>query len=215
MLDSIYKDCLDILKPENGHAESAIQGSLAIFAKTKFKRAKMNELDSIDSKDITLDDISDGYICDFPDKMIYLAKEMKSFASNDKAENMDPFLAGHLNLDTIENFTFKDPAKEEEDLFNEESKLAPGFRSKVREEEKLRAGNKNAEEKMKKLKALRQTVHMPSLLFFYCNMVEIVRLREELIKAVIETNILDNLYKRQCKFAGKSGAKTTFPSPIV
>jgi hypothetical protein len=148
-----------------------------------------------------LTDLEDGFICDFPDKMMLLAKEMKSYASNDKAENIDPYIAGHCNLDTIENFEFIDIKQlENDDNFDENltleamfkkgmqiSQAATKFQSKIRQEEKIKASSKNEAELQLKLKKLRFKVQMPSLLYFYCNIVEILRLRECLIKATTET----------------------------
>jgi len=110
--------------------------------------------------------------------MLLLAKEMKSFASNEKAEDLDPFIAGHCNLDTIENFEFIDLKQTDELDENltldslikkgmQISQAATKFQSKIRQEEKVKASEKNEEEKAKKLKKLRFKVQMPSLLYFY------------------------------------------------
>lgn len=143
--------------------------------------------------------------------MLLLAKEIKSFSANEKADGIDPFIAGHCNLDTIENIDFIDLSKLEEDpALNDHltldalikksiqmSKAAPKFQSKIRQEEKVRASARDAEEKMKKIKQLRFRVQMPSLLYFYCNVVELIHLRERLIKAVTETLVLSKVYKAQ------------------
>lgn len=133
--------------------------------------------------------------------MTLLAKEIKSYASNEKVENMDPFLAGHCNLDTIDKFEFIDLKQVENDLLLDNnltldalikkgmqiSQAATKFQSKIRQEEKVKASGKNEKEKQKKLKQLRSKVLMPSLLYFYCNIVEVLRLRECLIKTLTET----------------------------
>lgn len=104
---------------------------------------------------------------------------MKSFSSNDKADEIDQFIVGHLDLDTINNFEFIN-LNESDDGSNlndnltldamikksiQISKAAPKFQSKIRQEEKVRA--KNDDDKAKKLKQLRFQVQMPSLLYFY------------------------------------------------
>ena len=113
--------------------------------------------------------------------MLFLAKELKSFSANEKADDIDPFIAGHCNLDTIENYNFVDLNQLEEDptladnltldaLIKRSiqmSKAAPKFQSKIRQEEKVKASAKNEDEKLKTKKQLRFRVQMPSLLYFY------------------------------------------------
>lgn len=170
----------------------------------------------------TLSHIEDGFICDFPDKMLLLAKEMKSFSSNDKSE-MDPYIAGHCNLDTIDNFEFIDTSVTDKDELNQNltlnaliqksiqiSKAAPKFQSKIKQEEKLKHSLNNAEEKSRKIKQIRFKVQMPSLLYFYCNIVEVLSLRESLIKAVTETIALSKIYASQLSIANREAVRLMF-----
>jgi len=183
LIETIYQECIEIHKPENGQASCALNTAVIIFSKTKLKlvKTRMNDESVISAEEKTLINLEDGFICDFPDKMTLLAKEIKSYASNEKAESMDPFIAGHCNLDTIENFEFIDLKQLEDDPFLDEnvtldalikkgmqiSQAATKFQSKIRQEEKVKASGKNEEEKQKKLKQLRFKVQMPSLLYFY------------------------------------------------
>ena len=50
--------------------------------------------------------------------MLLLAKEIKSYSSNEKSEGMDPYIAGHCNLDTIDNFDFIDTNITDKDDLN-------------------------------------------------------------------------------------------------
>ena len=144
---------------------------------------------------------------------------MKSYSANEKAENIDPYIAGHWNLDTIENFDFIDVRQLEEDplldsnltldaMFKKGihiSQAATKFQSKIRQEEKIKSNLKNK---------LRFKVQMPSLLFFYCNIVEVLRLRENLIKMANETVILSQIYKDLCKFASNDGSRLVMTDSI-
>ena len=80
--------------------------------------------------------------------MLLLAKEIKSYSSNEKSEGMDPYIAGHCNLDTIDNFDFIDTNITDKDDLNENlafnaliqksiqiSKAAPRFQLKIKQEE--------------------------------------------------------------------------------
>ena len=50
----------------------------------------------------------------------------------------------------------------------------------------------------------RKTVKSPSMMRMCCNMLEVLRLREELIQRMHETSILKSIYTQQCKIAGKA-----------
>lgn len=97
--------------------------------------------------------------------MMFMIKEMKAHVISKKA-NMDPYLVGHLNLDTIEVFEFKDPNPSDEErklqenvsldaLIMKSIKLAKeaNIQSKTKQEQKVMSefGN-NSVLKEKKLK---------------------------------------------------------------
>ena len=225
MIDSNFSEMIDIHKPENGQAHSALNEAIWLFTRAKYREAKspIYEESLISEEEKTLDQIEDGFIWDFPDKMLLLAKEMKSFSSNEKSEGMDPYIAGHWNLDTIDNFEFIDTSTDVKDDLNENltlnaliqksiqiSKAAPKFQSKIKQEEKLKHSMNNAEEKSKKIKQIRFKVQMPSLLYLYWNIVEVINLRESLIKAVTETIALSKIYMSQLSIASKEAVRLIF-----
>jgi len=225
MIDSNFSEVIDIHKPENGQAHSALNEAIWLFARAKYREAKspIYEESLISEEEKTLDQIEDGFIWDFPDKMLLLAKEMKSFSSNEKSEGMDPYIAGHWNLDTIDNFEFIDTSTDVKDDLNENltlnaliqksiqiSKAAPKFQSKIKQEEKLKHSMNNAEEKSRKIKQIRFKVQMPSLLYLYWNIVEVINLRESLIKAVTETIALSKIYMNQLSIASKEAVRLIF-----
>jgi hypothetical protein len=55
---------------------------------------------------------------------------------------------------------------------------------------------------------------MPSLLYVYWNIVEVLHLREQLIRAYNETLVLSSEYKRQMKLANKDNFKLVFSDSI-
>lgn len=54
----------------------------------------------------------------------------------------------------------------------------------------------------------------PSLLSMSCNLVEIIRLREELIAKINESDILSIIYKRQLALVNKSNTKLVLSDSI-
>ncbi len=50
-------------------------------------------------------------------------------------------------------------------------------------------------------------IDLPSLLTLYCNMIELHRIRSEIILTTSECSILSQIYKQQCEFVNLKNAK--------
>ena len=61
----------------------------------------------------------------------------------------------------------------------------------------------------------RTTVKSPAMMRMACNIMEVLRLREELIERVNETNILAKIYEEQGRLAGKSKIQVDHDAPIA
>jgi hypothetical protein len=71
-----------------------------------------------------------------------------------------------------------------------------------------------------RLKNRAKKIVVPSMLHLCCNTVEILRLRRQLIDAVVQTKVLEEVYEKQCKTASKDGRvyfkeKFNFDDPSV
>ena len=53
-------------------------------------------------------------------------------------------------------------------------------------------------------------INIPSLLTMYCNAMEMLRLRQELIYAVSETQLLTDVYENQCKMVNRQNFRVMF-----
>ena len=64
-------------------------------------------------------------------------------------------------------------------------------------EEKLIGGNIHIEDFMEKKgkSTLPEVVNQPSMMILSCNLIEVLRLREELIKSIHESDVLSIIYK--------------------
>lgn len=60
-------------------------------------------------EDKALFELEEGSILNYPDKMVFLAKEMKMKSHNEKTQYLNQYLIAHLNLDTVNNYDFVDP----------------------------------------------------------------------------------------------------------
>lgn len=61
----------------------------------------------------------------------------------------------------------------------------------------------------------RTTVKSPSMMRMACNIMEVLRLREELIERIDETNILTKVYLEQGRLAGKGKTQVDHDTPIA
>ena len=61
----------------------------------------------------------------------------------------------------------------------------------------------------------RRNLRVPSLLQLYCNLVEMLRLRSEIILAASECSILQETYLKQCSLVGCAAESAEIKDPIV
>ena len=83
--------------------------------------------------------------------------------------------------------------------------------------EKLIGGRLDVEDLLeKKPDADKQTdvVNSPSMLVLCCNMMEVIRLKEELVQRIHETDLLSITYKQQLKLVNKDSFKLVLNDPI-
>jgi hypothetical protein len=52
-----------------------------------------------------------------------------------------------------------------------------------------------------------KVVKSPSLMVMSCNLIEALRIREEIIQKIYETDVLSVIYKKQLTLAGKGSTK--------
>ena len=67
-------------------------------------------LDENTSKeDKAIFDLEDGFLLNYPDKMVFLTKEMKAHSHNMKSQHLNQFIIAHLSVETVNNYDFVDP----------------------------------------------------------------------------------------------------------
>ena len=59
-----------------------------------------------------------------------------------------------------------------------------------------------------------RSMHVPSMLQMCCRVMEVVRMREALIKSSFECKILSSIYKAQLKAANKESFKLIFSDSL-
>ena len=96
-----------------------------------------------------------------------------------------------------------------EDILKNMINLAKKTITGETQEEKLIGGNLNIEDLLEKKadQAKPEVVKGPSMMIMACNLIEVVRLREELVQRIHETDILSLAYKQQLKSVNKDSFK--------
>jgi hypothetical protein len=135
--------------------------------------------------------IEDDSIIGNADKMMFYTKEMAASAEDDKASH-SPYMLTKLNLKSIEYFSF--------DAFQKllESSTFGGVNAAMQDDMQKRRNftTQHAYRFFPKLKSRAQKVFIPSMLYLTCNSIEILRLRQTLVTALIQTEILEEVYQK-------------------
>lgn len=128
------------------------------------------------------------------EKMIFFAKELLAEITNQPKHLLDPFVIARLDLETIEYFNFPDTDADLNKYVMRRNGVLGAQYMEMMEKEAI---TRMAKEKVKiKIPASlnanvtnygQRRVQTPSMLQTYCNMIELVRLRNELILTASET----------------------------
>lgn len=142
--------------------------------------------------------IEDESIMGNSEKIIFYAKEMISDLTNKPKHLLDPFLISKLDIQTINFFEFPKLNQELNKYTMRKNGIAGAEYMALAEKEAITkiAKNKSSKGVSEILGGKvgdvlnRRNVNVPNMLQTYLNIVELQRLRNELILAVSETNIL-------------------------
>jgi hypothetical protein len=142
------------------------------------------------------------------EKMIYYAREMVSQLNNGVKYLLNPFVVAKLDLNTIRQFDFAPVplAQNKYDLRSGKRKVKGGL-SIIKAEQEALVGIAKAQVKGARGREANATLHTaakpgkgaravasPSLLEVYCNIMELMRIRSEIIMVATECDVLQKLY---------------------
>jgi hypothetical protein len=145
--------------------------------------------------------VEDEAIVGSSEKMIFYLKEMVSQLTSTPKYMLDPFVVSKLDINTILHFDFADLTKDN-NKYVQRGYNIPGGASIVKSEKEALVGMAKASlgaQKASLNDLVAQTrnnmnnsrnVDVPALLELYCNMMEFMRLRSELIMTASDTDVL-------------------------
>ena len=160
--------------------------------------------------------LEDEQIMGNSEKLIFYAKEMIADLSNKPKHLVDPFLVSKLDIQTINFFEFPKIKYEYNKYTMRKNGIAGAEYMAMSEKEAITRiakdkTNKGVSEILggKVGDVLnRRNIFVPSLLQTYLNMVELHRLRNEIMLAASETAILQEVYVKQCELVGVRNTST-------
>jgi hypothetical protein len=146
---------------------------------------------------------------------------------------INPFLIGKLDLETIKFFKFpntkglKSKQKFNRRYTNDDGTQDIYTDSKFLTTEEISNLIKEQAEQDKKIQDLdtnadyfkiesqsSRRINSPKNLYFYCNVLELIRLRNVLLRLVAETKELELIYHKQRKKVGRESYKLRFSDPV-
>ena len=128
------------------------------------------------------------------EKIVFHIHDMMSNLDKAEKNNLNPFIISKLDLDTIAHFDFPQIAKDQNQyLLKAQDRPTPhnDFDVAVKIAENNSKTSTAAQSRyFSQLKEYMRKVHVPSMLHLYCNTVELLRLRQELMAAMSESKVL-------------------------
>ena len=153
--------------------------------------------------------------------MIFYAKEMIADLTRQPKHLVNPFLIAKLDLETIKFYEFPKIPRESNKYTVRKATQKAGADFLIRAEKEAIAGIARFKAQTTDYTEVmvdlmhgkvsdainRRNITAPTMLRVYCNMMELSRLRSEIIMAASECAMLGDVYQTQCEFAGHKGVK--------
>lgn len=159
--------------------------------------------------------IEDEAIVGNPDKITFYIKDMISNLASAPKKNLNPFIISKLDIDTVAHFDFPELSKDQNLFKNRENMLSLDFlaASKIAENNSKQT-NVATSRYFSNIQDLMRKVNIPKMVELYCNSVEMLRLRQELIQAMSESMVLQEIYEGQAKLVNRPNFKAFFTDSV-
>lgn len=225
------KELIDIHKPVNNYRLAAIEIKLLEKALSKFSDVKDQEDNYVfeyEGKAYIEDDCLVGN----PDIMRFLMKDISASLNSGDPKYINPFIVGKMDLETIKFFKFpsskaskfkqrfrKQTGEEVvEDKFHDTKFLTTeemAIMIQEQAEEDRRQTEKEISADYFKIETQSsRRVNSPKNLYLYCNLMELLRLRNVLLRLLAETKELEMIYHKQRKKVGREAYRLRFGDPV-
>lgn len=139
-----------------------------------------------------------------PDKLVFLVKDMIAQLNKQYKKSMNQLLVAKLDLNTINHFPFqKLPLSYFQDKSSGGGDQHDVAFSRKFIETQLRPKQGQAHF-FPKLRDDEKNVNVPPSVLVFCNLADLLRMREALIMQLADTKVLEEIFDQQKKLAGRS-----------
>ena len=142
-----------------------------------------------------------------PDKIIFLVKDMIATLNKTFKKSLNPFWIAKLDMNSINHFPFPEMPTS---YFTGEK----GDRSDVGFDRNFieiqLKPSQNQTHFFPKLRDEDKNINVPPMLLVFCNLIEMLRMRENLILAMADTTALEDCYNRQKKLVNREAERNLF-----
>lgn len=153
------------------------------------------------------------------EKVIFHIHDFISNLNKATKTTINPFLVSKLDIDTIAHFDFPILPKEQ-NLYLKKDPQPAQFQQefeqavKIAESNSKQGGQIQQSRYFSQLKEFMRKVNAPLMLNMYCNSVEVMRLRQELITCLSETMVLTEIFEAQGKLVNRPNFKPFFADQV-
>ena len=224
IMQQISQELHDALKPFDPTIMTYIDAHVAKAALEEFRRVQ-EVMEGSETEYEGRQYLEDESVMGNADKMVFYAKEMLSQLTLGGKGTLDPYLVAKLSVNTINFFDFpRLPKSENKYVHQFQDGVGPAeWVVNMHKAALFDSAKRKSSDRAKALDNIigagsllvgSRNVDVPSQLQTYCNMVELMRLRHEIILAASECAVLQDVYLEQAKVCGVKGLSVFLPDFI-
>lgn len=214
-IQTVFIELQDVLKPHDSTLLTMIEQKIFEKAEIEFKKVKafyQADLQEYQGADI----LESESIVGNSDKIMFYTRDLVSHLEKTIKPNINPFLIGKLDIETINFFEFQQLSREQNKYTQKDiNYLKEEMETSVKVADQHSKVNTAAYQRFfPTLKEYMRKINTPTMLTLYCNSIELLRLRQELLHAISETVLLSEVYENQCKYVNRQNYKVQFSDQI-
>ena len=133
--------------------------------------------------------LEDETIIGNSDKINFYIKDFLIHLEKTPKQNLNPFYIAKLDIDSIQHFEFPQVPANEHPFLREVPYLQENFNAQLKQaQQREKFGiHSNFSKFQSQIVEYQKRIKIPSMLTLYCNSIEVMRLRQELVLAITET----------------------------
>ena len=216
-LQTLMIELADVHKPHNYSFHAMMELKVLERCEVEYQKVK-SFVDGDKIEYLGQEFLEEEAIVGNSEKIVFHINDMMSNLDKADKKNLNPFIISKLDLDTIAHFDFPQIAKDKNQYLRsqlDKPTVHQDFDVAVKIAENNSKTSTAAQSRyFSQLKEYMRKVHCPSMLHLYCNTVELLRLRQELMTAMSESKVLQEIYEAQGKFVNRPNFKPFFTDQV-